>query len=144
MTQMISMGYGDVFVPLALLALWPILLVLAIGGIRLVMVMKDGADPSTFKSGVEHGPDRYWRLNRAHLNMQENMGIIAVVVLTAVLTGYDAGSLSTLVWVVLGARIVQTAAHIISGEGMMVNLRFGAYLVQIACLLIVLSGILTG
>lgn len=144
MTQILSSGYGDTLVPLALLALWPIVLVTVIATMRVMMVAKGDADPTQFKSGVEHGPGRYWRLNRAHLNTQENLGIFAIVFFGAILAGYDAGSLSTLAWTVFGARIVQSVAQIASGEGMLVNVRFAAYLVQLVCALIVLFGILTG
>ncbi len=144
MTQILSAGYGDTLVPLALLALWPILLVTLIAVIRVMMVAKGDADPTQFKSGVEHGPDRYWRLNRAHLNTQENLGIFAMVFLVAILSGYDAGTLSTLAWTILGARVVQSAAQIISGEGMLVNVRFAAYLVQLVCALIIIFGVVTG
>lgn len=143
MSQIMSMGYGDALTALALLALWPIILVIVIAVMRVMMVAQGGTDPSTFKSGVEHGPARYWRLNRAHLNTQENLGIIAAVVLAAVLSGYDADMLATLMWVVLGARIVQSISQVISGEGMLVNVRFAAYLVQLVCLIIVIFGVVT-
>lgn len=144
MTQILSSGYGDVLVPLALLGLWPIILVTIIATMRVMMVANGNADPTQFKSGVEHGPDRYWRLNRAHLNMQENLGTFALIFLAAILAGYDAGNLATLTWIILGTRVIQSAAQIASGEGMMVNLRFAAYLAQLVCLLIIIYGVITG
>ncbi len=145
MTQMLSMGYGDVLVPLALLALWPIILVTVIAFSRVGQVMQGKADAATsFPSGEKHGTDGYWRLNRAHMNTQENLGMIAIVIFAAILSGYDAGSLTTLTWVILGGRLVQSVVQIASGSAMAVNVRFAGYLVQLVCLLIIIFGIVTG
>jgi uncharacterized MAPEG superfamily protein len=88
-----------------------------------------------FASGVPHGGDAYWRLNRAHLNCLENLPIFATVVLVATVAGIRAAILDTLARTFLAARVGQTLAHVSSGGVVAVNVRFTFFVVQVACVI---------
>lgn len=118
---------------LVLYALWAMALVVGIALWRIAMVAKDGADPTTFPAGQKHGPDQYWRLNRAHLNTVENLPIFGAIILAGALAGHSTGMFGTLAVVTVSARIVQSLLHISSNAPMVVNLRFASLLVQIVC-----------
>ncbi|MGB0920459.1 MAG: MAPEG family protein [Alphaproteobacteria bacterium] len=119
---------------LVLYALWALALVLGVVGWRGLMVFKDGTDPATFPSGQKHGPDTYWRLNRAHANAVENLPIFGAIVVASAITGHSTGTFATLCVVVLCARIVQSVLHVSSNHTMVVNMRFASLLVQVFCL----------
>jgi hypothetical protein len=86
-----------------------------------------------FPGGVQHGGDRYWRLYRAHANTVENLSIVAILVLVGTLVHVYQGTFDKLALVALGARVVQSLAHVASGSVMAVNVRFTAFLTQYAC-----------
>ena len=86
------------------------------------------AKPNAFPSGTKHGPDWYWRVNRAHMNTVENLPVFAVLVVAAVLLEID---VTALAWGVFAARVAQTFFHVASGRSMAVNLRFTAFSAQI-------------
>ena len=113
---------------------WTLLLLLAIGGARVVQVLQGQKRPSEFLPGVPHGGDRYWRLNRAHLNCLENLPLFAAVVLTAGTIGAESPTLDRLSVVYLAARVCQSLTHIASGSDAAINVRFGFYGVQLVCL----------
>src|SRR5687767_12793388 len=52
---------------------WTMLIVGAIGVYRVGSIVFGRARGTDFPSGVPHGPDMYWRLNRAHANATENV-----------------------------------------------------------------------
>jgi uncharacterized MAPEG superfamily protein len=120
-------------VALTFYAIWAMVLVLSVAAVRVHQVVRGGAKPNGFPAGVPHGPEPYWRLNRAHMNTIENLPIFA----TVVLAGYAAGAVnpvfSVLAWVVLGARAVQSMIHISSGSVHAINMRFTAFGVQLVC-----------
>lgn len=120
---------------LVIYALWALALALGVVAWRGLMVFKEGKDPATFPSGQKHGPDTYWRLNRAHMNTLENLPIFGAIVLAGAVTGHSTGAFATLAMVVLSARIVQSLLHISSNHTMVVNARFGAFLIQVGCLI---------
>lgn len=114
-------------------AAWTFALVLAVGAARVTMVLGGEVAANAFPSGEKHGPDRYWRLNRAHINAAENLAIFASVVLVGTLAGVRTPLFATLSEVYLGARIVQSLVHVASNHPMAVNLRFAGLLTQIVC-----------
>ena len=114
---------------------WTIILLLGIGGIRVSQVMAGKTAPNAFPSGVPHGSEFYWRLNRAHANCLENLPLFAAVVLTAYVAGIHAPIIDTLSRVVVFARIGQSLAHLSSGSNMAVNVRFSFFLVQVASII---------
>jgi uncharacterized MAPEG superfamily protein len=122
--------------PLACLvgfALWAILLVLAIGLTRVSQVLAGKKRANEFPSGTQHGGDRYWRLNRAHVNTVENLPIFAAIILAGTWLHVDSRMFLTLPVVVLGARFVQSLTHIASGSSRAVSLRFAAFVLQVTC-----------
>lgn len=114
-------------------ATWSILLVLALGAVRVGRVMVGQQAANSFPSGVPHGGDRYWRLNRAHMNSVENLPIFGAIVVVGELAGVSASSFATAAAVVLFARMAQSLIHIASNSNLAVNLRFTAFLTQLAC-----------
>lgn len=115
-------------------AMWAVVLVTAIGAVRVWKVVTREAKPNGFPSGQPHGSDMYWRLNRAHMNALENLPIFAAVVLAGAMLEVRAPLFSTLASVVLGARVLQSVFHISSGRSLVVNLRFTAFLAQLVCM----------
>ena len=119
--------------------LWTVLLLLSIGGVRVGQTLAGKARPSDFTPGVPHGGDRYWRLNRAHLNCLENLPLFAAVVLTGAVIGADAPALDRLAQVYLLARIGQSTTHIASGSDRAVTVRFTFFAIQVTALLAMIA-----
>jgi uncharacterized MAPEG superfamily protein len=114
-------------------ALWAIALVLMVAADRTLIVLRGEARANSFTSGVPHGSESYWRINRAHLNTVENLPIFAVIVLSGWVVGMETLAFNRLALIVVVARIIQSAIHIASGSVAAVTSRFLAYAVQIAC-----------
>jgi len=114
---------------------WTLVLLLGVGFSRVGAVLSGQKKANEFPSGVPHGGDAYWRLNRAHMNCVENLPLFASVVLVATVAGVKAPLLDTLARVYLGARIGQSITHVSSGGVMAVNVRFTFFLVQVGCLI---------
>ena len=113
---------------------WTMLLLGGVGGARVAAVLRGEKQPNEFPAGVPHGGDRYWRLNRAHLNCVENLPLFGAVVLVAAVAGVRAPILDTLARTYLAARIGQSVTHVASGSALAVNVRFTFFLVQLGCL----------
>ena len=120
-------------IALTLYALWAMFLVLSIGAARVRQVARGQAQPTSFTAGVPHGPEPYWRLNRAHMNTIENLPIFATVVLSGWAINAVGPTFNALAMTVVGARAVQSLIHISSGSVHAINLRFSAFAVQIVC-----------
>jgi len=114
-------------------ACWAILLVLALGTWRTVLIMRGKARANSFTSGTPHGTDAYWRINRAHLNTVENLPIFATIVLSGWVVGQETATFNHLAVIVIAARIVQSLIHIASGSAIAVTFRFLAFAVQLVC-----------
>jgi uncharacterized MAPEG superfamily protein len=112
---------------------WTLVLLAALAATRVGAVLRGEKRANEFPSGVPHGGDAYWRLNRAHLNCLENLPIFATVVLVATVAGIKAGALDALARTYLVARIGQSVTHVSSGSVMAVNVRFAFFLVQVVC-----------
>src|SRR4051812_14857318 len=95
-------------------ASWTLMLVAGVASWRTVMVLRGDKRANAFTPGVQHGPDLYWRLNRAHLNAAENLPLLASVVAVATFAHVQTAALSLLAQVHLGARISQTICHLAS------------------------------
>jgi uncharacterized membrane protein YecN with MAPEG domain len=135
---------------LLLFAVWGLLLVISIGMWRLVQVATQGKGPGDFPAGTPHGSDAYWRLNRAHLNVSENLPFFGVVVLAGAYLQVQDLAFQVLPSVVLYARVAQSLIHVASGSRLAVTLRFICYLVQVlsilamAAVILQSAGIMTG
>jgi len=121
---------------LTLFALWALGLVLAIGAWRSVEMFAGRARANSFPSGTQHGSDMYWRLNRAHMNTLENLPIFGVLVLAGVTLQVQDLAFQVLPSLIFVARVVQTTIHIVSGSVLAVTLRFSAYVVQVASMIV--------
>jgi uncharacterized MAPEG superfamily protein len=115
--------------------LWTVALLLAIAAVRVREILAGKARASDFTSGIPHGGDRYWRLNRAHMNCLENLPLFSAVVLTGAVIGADAPWLDRLAEFYLLARIGQSMTHISSGSDRAIQVRFTFFAVQLLCLL---------
>lgn len=120
-------------VALTVYAIWAMFLVISVAAARVHQVLTQGAEITKFTAGVPHGPEGYWRLNRAHMNTIENLPIFAAVVLT----GWAAGAINPLfnllAVIVVVARAIQSLIHISSGTAAAINARFMFFAVQIVC-----------
>jgi len=108
---------------------WTLLLLVMIGGMRSVLVLSgkraanqfspDGSDVSTFSN----------RLCRAHANCYENLPVFAAVILLALVMGRNGITDPLALWF-LGARVVQSATHLVSTSHYAVLVRFAFFLAQ--------------
>lgn len=120
---------------LVLFAVWGLLLVISIGTWRLAMAVSGNTPKGGFTPGTEHGSAAYWRLNRAHMNVVENLPFFAAIVLSGTVLGIQDPNFQSLANIVLLARIAQTVIHVSSGTQAAILLRFTAYLVQVFSML---------
>jgi uncharacterized MAPEG superfamily protein len=111
-------------------AAWGMLLLYGIGMYRVTAVMKGEKKANEFPGGVQHGGDRYWRLNRAHMNVVENIGFFGVIVIIGTLIRVDSVWWNWLPVAVVGARVLQSLIHISSGRNLAVSFRFTAFSIQ--------------
>ncbi|MGN6149243.1 MAG: MAPEG family protein [Rhizomicrobium sp.] len=120
-------------IALVFYALWAIALVLMIAADRLLLIFRGQVKNNEFLSGVPHGNDSYWRINRAQMNAAENLPIFAVIVLAAWIAGTESHVFNLLAMVVLVFRIIQSIIHIVSGSQIATWFRTAAFAVQIVC-----------
>jgi uncharacterized MAPEG superfamily protein len=120
---------------LVLFAVWGLLLVISIGTWRLAMAVSGNVPQGGFNPGTPHGGAAYWRLNRAHMNVVENLPFFGAIVLGGMIANVQEPNFQMLASIVLFARIAQTIIHITSGAQVAILLRFTAYLVQVFSML---------
>lgn len=120
-------------IALVFYALWAIALVLMIAMDRMLLILRGQVKNNEFLSGVPHGNQNYWRINRAQLNTVENLPIFAAIVLAAWIAGMESPLFNLLAMVVLVFRIVQSIVHIVHGGQLATWFRTGAFAVQIVC-----------
>jgi uncharacterized MAPEG superfamily protein len=112
-------------------AAWTLaLLAFGVGPIRLTAIARGELRASQVRSEVPQLGERFQRLHRAHLNCVENLPVFASVVLTAHVLGYQSTSMNVLALLVVGMRVVQSTAHIASGRGHAITVRFTAFVAQ--------------
>ena len=120
-------------VALVFYALWAIALVLMIAIDRLLLIFRGQVKNNEFLSGVPHGNEAYWRINRAHLNTVENLPVFAAIVLAAWVAGAESHLFNLLAMLVLAARTVQSIIHIMSGGQIATWFRTTMFAAQIVC-----------
>lgn len=120
---------------LVLFAVWGLLLVISIGTWRLAMAVTGNVPQGGFNPGTPHGGAAYWRLNRAHMNVVENLPFFGAIVLGGMIANVQEPNFQMLASIVLVARIAQTIIHVTSGTQIAILLRFSAYLVQVFSML---------
>jgi hypothetical protein len=85
-------------------------------------------------AGVPHGSDAYWRVNRAHANAVENLVLVVPVFWLFYAVARPSPTVAWLPAIALGARIVQSLAHLSSGASPAVAVRFSGLMVQYVCI----------
>jgi uncharacterized MAPEG superfamily protein len=120
---------------LLLFVAWTVALLLSVGAVRVWQVQTGAARTGDFPAGVPHGGERYWRLNRAHLNCVEFLPLFAVVVLTGAVLGVESDWVERLAVAIIAARVGQSLTHVASGSGRAIQVRFTFFAVQVASLI---------
>jgi uncharacterized MAPEG superfamily protein len=107
------------------------LVAFGLGVMRLGAVARGEIRASQIRAGAPQLSERHQRVHRAHANATENLPIFAAVVLVAAVLRYRSNVFESLAVVVVLARVVQSLAHIASGRGHAVTVRFSAFAVQV-------------
>lgn len=123
---------------LVLNALWTVALGGSVVAWRFTLARARVFAPNAFPSGTAHGPERYWRLNRAHINAAENLSIFAVAILAGRVAGVDGPVFAVLAVVALLARVTQSTVHVASNRNRAVLVRATAFFTQLVCLALML------
>ncbi|PQA89427.1 MAPEG family protein [Hyphococcus luteus] len=115
-------------------ASWFIILLLCLAFVRTSLVMAGKRASNSFAPSGDDMEGFAKRLTRAHANCYENMGLVAAVLLYAIATNQTALT-DGLAYVFLGARIAQSAAHLIATNRLFVFIRFAFFVVQVLILI---------
>jgi len=113
---------------------WFILLLLCLAGIRTSLVMTGKKASNSFSPSGDDLSAFGHRLTRAHANMYENIGAVAAILLYAIASGQTALT-DGLAYLFMGARIAQTAAHLIATSRLFVTIRFAFFVMQVLILI---------
>ena len=126
------------------LVAWSLLLVFLMVNQRGLLVLAGRMKVNAFAADGSNTPSIFGqRLVRAHANCLENLPLQAALLLYAMAAGQTAIT-DPLAGLLLGARLFQTCAHLISTSALFVWLRFAGFFVQLAILawwLVKLAGI---
>ena len=109
---------------------WTLLLLLLMEAQRVRLVATKAVAPNGFVPDNAKLSPFMQRLARAHANCVESLPLLGGLMPVAVVAGRSAVT-DPLAWVLLGARIVQSSAHLASLSVAAVNLRFAAFAVQL-------------
>ncbi len=112
---------------------WTLLLVISLGTLRTGAVLAGKKAPNAFSPSGDDMGGFAQRLTRAHANCYENLPIAGAVLLYAIAVN-QTWATDGLALALLGARIAQSVAHLISTGNMFVRIRFFFFVVQIAIL----------
>ena len=122
---------------------WTLFLLLLMEGIRSKLVLAKTLPANGFTPDNANLSPFMQRLARAHANCLEGLPIFGGLMLVALATG-RAPVTDPLAFVMLGARIVQSAIHLTSQSSAAVTLRFSAFAVQMAVAVIWSAKLLLG
>ncbi|MCK5748491.1 MAG: MAPEG family protein [Oricola sp.] len=114
---------------------WQLLLLFSLGFFRTSLVLAGKRASNSFAASGDDMDGLGKRLTRAHANCYENIGAVGVVMLYAIATN-QTGVTDGLAYALLGARIAQSLAHLISTNRLFVLIRFLFFIVQAAILVI--------
>lgn len=115
---------------IALIA-WTMILLILMEAVRVRYVLTKAIAANDFRPDNSNLPPFMQRLARAHANCIESFPIIGGLLVVALLTN-RAGTTDGLAPVLLVARLLQSSMHLWSTSVLAVNLRFLAFMVQIA------------
>ena len=108
---------------------WFILLLLSLGGGRILATLK-GKAPNSFRPDGTDVSDFAVRLVRAHANCYESFPFVGGLMLLAMAT-QTTEITNPLALIVLTARIGQSSIHLVSTSNLAVQARFSLFLVQV-------------
>jgi uncharacterized MAPEG superfamily protein len=108
---------------------WFVVLLLSIGGLRIVATVK-GKPPNSFRPDGTDVSDLSVRLVRAHANCYESFPFVGGLMLLALAT-QSTDITNPLALIVLAARIGQSSIHLASTSNVAVQVRFTLFLVQV-------------
>ena len=124
------MAHASVTV-LTLLIAWALLLVVLMEVLRGSLVAGGGIAGNEFRPDNSNLSPFMQRLARAHANCIEGLPVFGGLLVVALLTN-RAGVTDPLAPWLLVARLVQSVAHLSSRSNLAVNVRFVAFVVQLA------------
>merc|ERR1712137_114632 len=93
-------------------------------------MLADSRKLTDFPGGQKHGGEMYWRLNRAHANLCENLPIFGAVIVSGYLLNCISPQFAQLCQVIVIARVCQSSVHILSGSSPAIFIRFMFFGVQ--------------
>ena len=108
---------------------WTLLLLLVMEGIRTKLVITKAVPANGFVPDNANLSPFMQRLARAHANCLEGLPVFGGLMIICLLAGKSSIS-DPLAYVLLGARIVQSAIHLWSTSRLAVSARFTAFCVQ--------------
>ena len=114
---------------------WSILLLLSLGALRTTLVIGGKRAANSFAATGDDMDAFGKRLTRAHANCYENLPAAGAIMLYAHATN-QTGLTDGLAYALLGARIAQSLAHLVSTDRLWVTIRFAFFIVQVAILII--------
>jgi len=114
---------------------WALLLLMSLGVLRTMATLTGGRAANSFSPSGDDMPGLGKRLTRAHANCYEFLPLAGVVMLYAIATGQTAAT-DGLAYAFLGARVAQSATHIISTSSTFAIIRFGFFAVQLVIMII--------
>jgi uncharacterized MAPEG superfamily protein len=118
------------FVLTALIA-WTMFLLILMEGLRVRFLVSKTVAANEFRPDNSNLPPFMQRLSRAHANCIESFPIIGGLLVVALLTDRAGVTDALAPWLLL-ARLVQSCIHLASTSVLAANLRFLAFVVQIA------------
>lgn len=124
------MNHPTAFVLVAFIA-WTLFLLILMELIRCVWIARGRVAPNALTPDNANLSPFLQRLARAHANCVEGLPVFGGLLLVALVTGH-AGVTDGLAWWFLGARLAQSGFHLASLHVVAVNLRFLAFVVQLA------------
>jgi len=113
------------------LVAWTLILLIVMEGLRARLVASKAIASNAFRPDNANLSPFMQRLARAHANCVESLPVFATLLIAALITGRTAITDPLAPWL-LAARVVQSGAHLSSGGAFATNLRFAAFVVQVA------------
>lgn len=109
--------------------IWMMALLFLLASVRVGLVMTGKKAPNAFAPDGKDVSPFVSRLCRAHANCYESFPIFGGLLLLAIATGNNVIT-DGLAYYFIGARVLQSAAQLISSSNVAVNVRFAFFIVQ--------------
>ncbi len=126
---------------LAALIAWTLFLLVLMEALRVGFLVTKTVAANEFRPDNSNLPPFMQRLARAHANCIESFPIIGGLLVVALLTNRTGVTDALAPWLLL-ARLLQSSIHLVSTSVLAANLRFLAFVVQMAIALYWLWGLL--